>query len=214
MNLKFIHDQVRRSVARGNALDAEIPDFVASAARWIERNHNLKHMERFGELSVSHTASDPRFIELPNERVKSLRFLRSVQQGQDGCRTLHRIPRVDPSSPDRHQAEGPIAGYWQSAEHFIVLSDTPEEVLELELGWYEYTAWPTDPLASNWLIENGSDALIAQALTFMAPRLRDAQLLSLYAKQREEGISTMLRAYDEGEYSDTDAVMEYKPYAW
>jgi hypothetical protein len=202
--LLTIHDLVSDSLARGTTLDAEIPNYVKQAALWFERNHNFAYMEKFGELTLDPDASQPRVIDLPSQRVKEIKFIRYLDEDS----IWNYIPRVDGENITKNE-EGPPTAYWLSGKNYIILDNTIQEETELELQWYEYTEWPTDTSATNWLIEFAPDFLVAQTLLLMAPRLRDKRLREEYTAQRNEALRTLLLEQDTYEQADRSVIMKY-----
>lgn len=208
MDLSDVHEEVRNSLARGTAFDSEIPQYVKKAARWLEREYNFRYMQRYGEFTLKTDAVEPRVIELPHTRVKSVRFLREVDSEDNSYIYYTKIDPADNTSKE----EGQPLAYWPSGQNHIILDRDPKENIDLEIGWWEYTAWPTDGGDTHWLIENAFDVLVAQTMIFFAARLRDPRMRQLFAPDRDEGIKSVFKVEEDAEFEDTSMQMEYHPF--
>ena len=205
MVLQDIHDAVRLGLARGTAFDGAIPKQVALAAAELEQNKSYQYMEQFGEFTVDSTGDEPYVISLPDKQivnVKEIKLLRFL--AEDG--TFFPLQRIDPEQminrltgiPDR---------YWLQGDNYIVLNKTPSQDLSYNLHYAAFTIWPNKDDATNWLIQNGTQALIQQTLFNFASLTRDIENAGLYAAQLDRALNTLNRADDELKYNDRDLVM-------
>lgn len=198
-----IYDQIKDSLARGSTLDAIIPSYTQMAARWIERNYSLKYMERFAEFNMLTDSEQPRMIELPNRRIKSIRFLR-IPQGDE----YFYLKKIDPQ--DQKHVPKVADSYWQDGWCSLVLSAPVAEDTLFEIGFYEYSAWNTGREACHWLSENCPDLLTSLTLMRLARRIRDERMFLVYKGERDEALKTLMDSNDESDFSDMAPVMDYR----
>lgn len=206
VTLGDIHDAVRDALKRGNTLDVVIASRVRQAARWIERNYTFLYMKRFGEVTVDLDSDYPYVLEVPNADWKAIHFLRI----RDDEGEFWKLGRIDPAEELDRATERP-SGYWLDGVDRIILNQNPDSAYVFEVRWDQYTDWPTTTESSNWLIRNGEDVLIAQAMFLMAPYLRDAKMIQDYVAQRNEGLQTLVHADEESQHSDLSSSMTFVP---
>lgn len=211
MNLGDFKTEVGTYIGRGDSLDSSIPSAVRRAARWVERNYTLQYMKKFGKFDIDKDADNPRQINFPNSRVKSFRFVRLVGATTLATGTSYDYLRqVSPEDLPSLKAELPKS-YWLDGVDFLYLGETPDKDYNgVEIGWVEYTAWPTDDVAEPWLLTHAEDLMLAQTFIEMGQLLRDEKRLQLAYKQREEAVKTLLLADQELERGNTSYVMDYR----
>ena len=146
MTLEALHTRLRRALAKGTSLDEVIPGEVAQAARWIERQRSYQYMRRFGTSAFSLSSEFPYMLNAP-VGLKALKLVRIVL----GDGTFHRVERsrsydeltFESGLPTRYELDGVAR---------IVFNATPTEAWTVQLFWDEFTSWPTEPTATNWLL--------------------------------------------------------------
>lgn len=158
--LGSVHASVSRWLRRGNVFDADIPDLVRMAARSIERNYTLKYMERYVSFVISSLGTEPRAINLPSKRIKKIQSIRlPLENGK-----FFSLRLIDPRELHSNRTGMP-EGYWLDGMDYIWFDNLPDKDYPAEMVYDEYTAWPTALDATNWLIENADDLLVAHTLT-------------------------------------------------
>jgi len=210
MNLSEFHNLVSVSLNRGSTLDTKIPAMVGLAAQWLERNYTFKYMERFKLIQV--VAGD-RTIVLPlNVVIKGMKFLRFI--GSDGGYSY--IKKIEPEDAvgvgQQLDSNNIPSSYWIVGTTTLVFSGVPTQELNGEAMWYEYTDWPKEPASTNFLLQTGSDVLLAQTLLNMSAFVtRDIRMVQGYKAMRDEGVNTLTRAADETAYAGESLAMQYRP---
>lgn len=211
MNLGQFHTLVSTSLNRGTTLDARIPDMVALAVLWFERNYTFKYMEKFKLLQVK--ANDRTILMPSNVTIKAMKFVRFV--GGDG--NYNYVKKVEPedvSGISMNGSQGQMPGkYWLVGNGTLVFAAIPPEDLSGEAMWYEFTDWPKSNNNSNhFLLTAAADALLAQTLLNMAAFVtRDARMVEGYKLMRDEAINTLTRSEDENKFGSEVLQMEYRP---
>ncbi len=103
MTQKELRDLLKAALRRGDTLDAEIPLYIRKSVEFIERNHKLTYMDKFGMFSIASSQSiidggitdkseaywkavgDARTITLPS-KIRQLKAVKRVRE-VDGERT-------------------------------------------------------------------------------------------------------------------------------
>lgn len=147
-------------ISRGNSLDAKIGTRVNWALRWIERNYNLKYMNRYvcmtmdaGERSISFpTGGTPKRIE----------FIRQLKDDN----TILKFPQVDPQ--DVIELTAVPTGWWLDANEFLWFdrAATDSVALELEMLYWQYSTDLAADADEHWLIDNAQDVLVGQTMVW------------------------------------------------
>lgn len=211
MNLGDFHEVVSSALARGTALDEQIPSFVRQAARWLERNYTFNYMKQFVGVSIDVSELDtPRYIELGAQVPKAIPFFRWVM-GDGSYQKCDRVEASDQDSLTDATAALPPTGFWLDGVRRLVLNQTPTEDLEGELRLDRYTAWSTDDDFEHWLIDYAEDVLLARTMIHLGARTKDRKLMEFYAPLFKDGITGLLLAEDELAYAGQTARMEYRP---
>lgn len=199
------HSTVRDSLARGTALDSKIIAYTRQAARWMERNKAYKYMEKFGGIVLNSSATFPHVVDLPSPTVRNISMFRIV--GSDGV--YSKLKNISPRDQTALDTAKPV-GYYQIGYTKLILDSKPDEDYICELLYNEFTPWPTDESATNWLLENAEDVLLAQTLYMLAAFQRDVKLMTIYKNLRDEGLHTLETVDGDLEGSNTDDSMVYE----
>jgi len=204
MTLGELTTLVSSSIARGTSLDTQIPNFIRMAARWLERNHSFKYMERFGQFSFDISANEPRRLSLPNSRVKKIEMARGVLT--DG--SFQKQKQIDPEELNSIQVGMPKS-FWLDGVNCLVFDKTPDENYTEELKWIEFTSWPTDAAAETWLLVHAEDLLLARTMLHMAPFMRDQKLKTYWQELASTSLTTVLHTDAEMRGGSRSDVMNY-----
>jgi hypothetical protein len=206
MDLGEFKAELKLVIRRGDSMDDLIPGFIRQAAFWLERNRTMNYMLRFGQIEVDPDATDtPRYIELDNTRIKSIPMFRWINS--DG--SYSNLTKKDPRDMTVLEAGVP-AFYWLSGVSTIVLSGTPDEVLNGELWVARYSAWPISDDATHWLLDNGEDVLQARSMINFAKHIRDPELREHWKAVFDESLVGFYAAEDELAWENSDIRMEYR----
>lgn len=204
--LTQFHTLVADMLKRGTTLSSQIPVATRQAARWIERNHTLQYMKKYASVTLDPESAQPRAISLPNSRFKGVRFFKILED--DG--TYDFLVKGDAQQIGRTKTAKPGV-FWLDGVDFIWFDNTPDQEYSCEIGYQEFTDW--DALASSdtpWLLANAEDLMMFQTCYYMAPFMRDPGLMTMFDKQKQEAIRTLLLADEEFEQGPArNEVMQY-----
>lgn len=203
MDLQTFHSEVSRAIARGTAYDGRIPAYARMAARYIERNYTFQYMNVLATFEIDADASEPRLITLP-EKMKKDTLVRLVLE--DGC--YQNLQKIDPHQQHELLTEVPT-GYFLSGDDRIWLAQVPEEDYDAEIFYTRFTTWPTAVDATNWLLTNAEDVLLAQTMIYMAPLLRDPDAMKLWGEMLQMSMKSLLDSDFELEFTGKQSVMQY-----
>lgn len=194
--LKDIHDKLRQKMGRGTALNSVIPGAITDAARWAEQNYSFSYMQKFGEVSVDPLAAEPQVIEIPSTTVKDIKALWRVTS-EGGKLPLQRIDARDlnyTANPDAVLTTETVpTAFYTKGTQYIVLDLAPAIDTDFQIEWYEYTPWPQEETASNWMIENGQALLLAQARLELSEDTLDVAAYQVYKLRRDEAANNLIR---------------------
>lgn len=202
--LSDIHTRVRSIMARGNSLDDLIVSTVRAAARKIEQNRTYQYMKKFGVATFDTTSDLPYIIDTPNH-FKRVKLVRLVVDDQ-----YYRIRRgldseqlsLESGVPDRYELDGTSR---------LVFNAIPDQDYEVHIFFDTYTSWPTEDSATNWLIENGEEALVREAVFLLRGDQRDKRVADMDKLLRDEAYRSLLIADEELADSDYDSAMKFTP---
>jgi hypothetical protein len=205
MILSAFHTAISREVNKKTRFDDLIPDYVRRAARFIERQHSLKYMERFVTFTVDAAATEPRAVAFPNSRVKAINFLRYA----DSDSKYYYVGQVDPTTVAAAESGNPT-GYWMDGLDYLWFDNVVKANLAMEFSFIEYTLWPTDTAQEPWLLAHAEDLMIAQTMLMMAPVAREPGWKELYSDMKAEGLQSLFVADEEMKASSRDESMIYE----
>lgn len=196
MNLGRFHDLVVE-IVRDESLAPLVPLFTEQAAMWLERNYTFAYMERVEPLVL---LKGENRITLPSG-LKRLDFVR--RKLSDG--TLVFLRQVDPQDVTLFET-APPRYFWRSGVAEIQLAETADADYALDLGGAFYSVWPSDQEATHWLLDYGSDALLARTIIFAASRNRDAELAQYWQGQLADALRTLVAADQEFRHGGAEKV--------
>lgn len=203
MILSTLHSRMSRAIGRGTAYDADIPDYVKEAALFIERNYTFQYMNRYSTFTLDADAAQPRLITLPT-RIKRDNLIRLVLA--DG--SYQKLVKIDPQQQTSLPTEPPT-GYYLDGDTRIWLAQIPDQDYACEIFWTAFTTWPTDYSNEPWLAAYAPDVLMAQAMTDMAPHLKDPELTAMWGGKLTMHMKSLLDADLELQEGNKSAVMNY-----
>lgn len=188
VQLSTVKAQISDEISRGTQLDTKIEARIQQAVRWFERNQNMQYMQRFVDFTLP---SSQRAIALP---LRPKRFELIRYKSTDGVYV--RLPKVSPHEVVDNAGDYP-SGWWLDAEQFIRLDTEPKEDLVVEILYYQFSETPVGDTSTHWLFDNGIDFVVYQTMIYMAPLMRELDLVQFYAGLRDEALRTLLNSNDE-----------------
>lgn len=230
MNLDAFNTMVSTSLRRGNTLDATIPQQVALAVLWLERNFTFKYMEVFRLIEIQ---ASQRVIQMPvGALIKSWIFFRIINT--DGSYSyLNKVEGKDLTQVNStantliaQTVPAPTStvikplNFFQVGLANIVLDAVPSQVFDAEAMFYNYSSWPTDASTipgggstfTHPLLDIAADLLLAQSQMLIAANImKDLRMFAAYKEMRDEAVNTLTRADDETKYGGESMKMLYDP---
>jgi len=192
MELSDFTANVSLVIRRGTAFDAQILNATRRALRWLERNYNFKHMERYVEFTLNPDAVEPRAIAFPSTGIKRIEFMKAINA--DG--TLDEIMQIDPQ--DYVAAEtGVPTGYWLDGRSFLWFNKTVTESLTCVMTYYRYTEWSAADNFEPWLLQEADDLVLWQTILELSPSLRDRDMEARALERRNSALKSVLDADEE-----------------
>ncbi len=187
--LAEFHTMVGSVVNRGIKYDTDIVTQTRLAAAWIERNYTLKYMELLEAVSISEDDTSLTFTAL---NIKSIDFIRLDLA--DRKVFMHQMDPKDSTDI----GSGLPEAYWISGSPGTIYFNTiSDDDYTGQARVNVHTTWPTADGATNWLLSYAEDLLLAQALIYLSPVLRDPRLQQQYKPIKDEAIRTLLLADEE-----------------
>lgn len=183
MLLGEFHTLVRTTAKRLNSLDDLIPIATRQAARYIERNYTLQYMNRFVTFPL---AADTDCIPFPSSRLKKFNFVRITQD--DGCYDY--LTMKDPQEISR-LGECQPKHFWLDAYDHMFFDSAADVDYSVGMSFVEFSLWPTDDLATHWLLDHADDVLLARTIIGMAPQMRDPEMITNYGKLLDLGLKSL-----------------------
>jgi hypothetical protein len=214
------HTLIKNEANQGSRLDSYIPEATRRAARFLEVNYSFLYMERFQQAELDVSGANPKFLPFPGNSTKKVNFVRYTQRaGTDPLRASHYVylNRVDPIDISVIEVNQNPTAYWltgdESGSRFLVLDRVPTTNLILEIHSVEYSTWPTNTSATNWLLENAEEAMIAKTMQRLARYAEEPEWVQFYAEPFEEGLRTVIMADEEARFAGTadGYKMVYRP---
>ena len=202
--LSDIHTRIRSVIGKGTSVDTSIVSAVRAAARKIEQNRTYQYMKRYGTVTMDLASDLPYVIDTPNE-FKRIRLIQLVFEGSN-----YRVKRgLDVENLSRET--GVPTRYELDGTTRQVFNTTPDVAYTFNIWFDSVTSWPTADSATNWLITNGEEALVMEALIGMAVDLRDPRQRANLQTSRDEAYRSLLIADEELSDSDYDPAMTFTP---
>jgi len=208
--LAELKSRVRRAIGKGTSVDDDITDAIRAAARKIEQNRTYQYMKKFGTFTFDLESDDPRVIDTPNEfkRIKLVRI--AADADGDGTTEYYRVKRgldheetaLEEGMPTRYELDGVSR---------LIFNKIPDEEWTVHVFFDQYTSWPTEDSATNWLLKNGEDALFYEAMMGLAHILRDSRQRQSLQGMRDEAYRSLLIADEEMADSDYASAMLFTP---
>jgi len=199
MNYGDFKTLVSDTINKGTKYDSRIPDFVRMAVRWIERNKTYGYMEGIVNLSVDASAAEPRRLDVSSQRFKAIKAARIVEA------TSGKIRFLKLASPRRHVAvdSGYATGYYFEGTDYLWLDNTPSEDYTIEVFASIFTdAGTWQDSDSPWLVDKGTDLLLAQTMVVAGPYVREPELAEMFRVQRQEALKVLDVADNEWHHSN------------
>lgn len=210
MNLGQFHDRIKGVIRRGSSMDELIPLFVAEAAQKLEQNYTFQWMRRTTTVTVLADQDEPNQIEMPNNRVKKIEWIKPILSTEAGGFVTYGNPLafVDESRVTAISGGLPVA-YWLDGLDYIYLDAIPQEDIAYRLKYVEFTDWPADAAATPSLLVRGSAALLWETMLIFAADAKDDRAFQAYTLRRNEAINFLLRSEEELNPDNAPTEMAY-----
>lgn len=197
--------QVKDDANKGNSLVGAIPNRVAMAIDWIEKNYSLDYMNRFISGTFLAGSNDPGpYTNFPN--MKSIEFIRLVEYGVARSASYSYLTKVDPSDLAEIRISTP-SKYWVDAGQWIWLDNIPKQNLPFQARYARYTGRPTTDDTTSWLFDNGYQLILGKTMQLLASYARQPAWFTLYQPMVDEGLRVLLLADEELKRTNTDLRM-------
>lgn len=206
MTLGEFHTLLRDTIKRGDSLDESIPQYVAMAVRFIERNYTFKYMEHLASLQM---VEGDRVVEL-TRYYKKVEFVRFTPYD-----TISDYTYLHPTEARQivRPSTGAPAELFLLGTNKLIFNPIPDTAYSGEVLMVAYTDWPTALDSRHYLLDIAPDLLLGQTAMMMAiGPMRDPRMVEGYKLMRDEAIKTLETADDELRYGGADLRMGYSPY--
>ncbi len=195
--ISFCRDECNR----GNSVNNVLPTKILQAVQWIERNYNLKYMQKLQAFDLFADASlEAPYILIDN--LKEIEFIRTVDISADGTGTYGYLTAFEHPMDQKKISAGNPTNYYQNGESYVWFDAIPAEALDMHVGFYAYTGTISID-TSCWLFDFALDVVIAKTMQLMAPWLRQPMLMQAYAPMLQEGMKTLIKASEDAKLANT-----------
>lgn len=175
-------------------LDAMCRSAINNSILWVERNYTAKYMEVTTSFTLKARTYPPAY-RLP-KNPKSFNWTRVVEKSTyDESRGYRDVARVDPRDLDSVGIGEPTA-WWLDGVEFMVFNAIADSDVKIEVQYNGYTGNLEDT-DKHWLFAFAPDVVIARSMQFLAPFLREPEVLGLYRTLLDDGMKTMILADEE-----------------
>lgn len=195
-------DQVRADANKGSSLDSALANRVAMAIQWIEQNYTFEYMKRFITFYIEANSAEPGPYVIPTN-LKAMLMVRQVTRGLDQGITFRKLQKIDPRQ-EAGWSRGTPQGYWLDGMQWIWFDAVPSERLEMQAYVARYTGVPIPDSYSNWLVDNGYQAILAKTMQLLASYARQPGWIELYRPMLDQGIQALILADEQQQMSDTE----------
>lgn len=199
-----IFSYVKAVVNRGDVFDSFIAQSIQYAGIKFERNRSMKYMESLVDTIHRADSTNPETVQLPSE-LKELRWVKL--RSDHPAAEWKMLARVDGTFFNK-RGIGTPEFYYVINDTEMQLNVTPCQDFIFRFCYYKYSSWPKLPNNSggtgfqNWLTMRGADWLVAEAMLYLAPVLRNPELVGYWASRRDEAWKTL---------QNTDQRLEHGP---
>lgn len=216
MQLSQFYSDIEAELTRGTRYTSRIPQWVAAAGMWIERNYTLDYMWQFRTFTIA-AADGKRTVSFPeaNGRVKRFEFLRMVKESSqanvdaryhylNGPRHPKDITLVRSGDPDN---------FWLDGIQYLWLDAFVTEDRNFEIYYARITDWLNLALTDEpWLVNYAYDTLLARTMLTMLPGAWQAKRRKAeYRDMLQEGLKTLIDASLDLNYGGVEEQMQYVP---
>lgn len=192
MDIAGFHDLVAEDLNEAADYSSRIVSATRQAVRWMERNNNFFYMRVAQSVDVP--VGGQMIFSPRTKRIDIFKILLETVDDEDRYKILPRKRDYD----FEIESEGEPEFYVQRSPYLAYAYPKPiREYDGLAIG-YMYTDWDAlATTATHWLIDNGEDALLARTLLYLAPILKDREMVVDYREMLQESLVTLLNADDE-----------------
>lgn len=181
MNITALYASLRTTIGRGTSVDTSLPEWCQEAINDLETSATYKWMEKSATLTVN-PGANTNVIALPSVRVKAVDFARwGKAEGSNGAIVyglpLAGVTAFDFSSVDEGTTAG---GFYLDGVSNLVIDGIPAATSHLNVHYWEYTEWPTDPSQTPAILARHFAGVKAIVMNTAARSLRDERLASVW----------------------------------
>lgn len=144
-------------------LDSVIPTFIAFTEARMNRTIRCRRMEYRVTASIG-----TQFSTLPTDFLE----MRNVQVNSDPVTALQYVTPQQADEIRQSLLQGPPQ-YFSVVANRLELIPVPQEVIEVEMVYYQKIPALTDPNQTNWLLETFPDVYVYGSLVSLATYLKD-----------------------------------------
>lgn len=191
------YDELRAVVRRGNTLDSSFPHALRAELGFIEQNTNLTYMKYEQTLVVPDGATSVLLTSPSNKRLKTIISVRWMDENGE----WNYLKQVDPTDLASDEGTIPVAFVLtpeftaSGVNRWRMTFDCPfVEGQTLTIHSYQYTVWDgSETTADLWPLENARTLVLARAMVYLAPIMRDNQILQMYNQFWLENITALVQ---------------------
>lgn len=181
-------------VNNATELDAMCRSAINNSILWLERNYTFKYMEGTQAFTLQARTYPPAY-RLP-KNPKSFNWVRVPEKSTlDESRDYREISRVDARDLNS-VAIGEPKYWWLDGVDFMVFDAIADSDVPVEVNYNKYTGNLEDT-DDHWLFSFAPDVIIARAMQFLAPYLREPEILQLYRTSLDDGLKALVLADEE-----------------
>ena len=164
-----------------NALtDAKIRSSIRDALTHIETEEDWVYMDTKTAFTIDPADPNPERIAMPS-RIKKIEYVFTQETTGDST-VRHWIDEVKPEDINSIR-EGRPERYWKDSMNYLYWDRTPtDEIYTGELSAYTFTTWSDADVFEPWIFESAHTYVKLQAIVFLAPFLREPEMLQTYGE--------------------------------
>jgi len=204
MQLSDLKTDLLDECNKGTALSTSaLENRIQRAVRFIETSHDWYFMQKFDTDTFNTADANPRRLSQPTN-LRAVHLLRI--QKSDG--TYQKIVKAQPQNVKEHKTALPNI-YWSDGADYWWFDNTPAENYTLERFYEQLTTWDNSDTFEPWLFKYADSLVFHQTMLFLAPYLREPDLMEMHKPLRDEALEAAKIVDHEHKYSDQEMRMGY-----
>lgn len=203
--MTVIRDEVNKDT---NALpDNALRDKIKLAFKHIETEEDWVYMRQSLDFNIDISASNPERITIPTslKNIESIYIIETEDSTQVNYYIEETIPNKIHTIP-----EGRPRRYWKESMDYIYWDTKPDKNYQGKIIGQVFTTWSDDDTFEPYLFRIAPSYIMYQTLIFLAPYLREYEMLATYSEIFQLSRTAALRTNTEAELSNQRIQMEYK----